>query len=753
MKFFGRLSALIPIIIINYWLIYHTSHEDGLPAFLVSFLLGIITTVIAWILGGQYDKAKFYQQELLQNKKNLEKQKEDYQQLFDTVDATIWSNDIAHQKVYVSKGIEQLSGYSVEKFYNDYDFWFSIFHPEDLQKAHKFYELALKGIPNDFEARFIHANGDAFWVYMSGTPILNKDTNQVIKINGVVLDINERKKAEEMVRESESRYRNVVELSPSLILIYQQERIVFANPATYRMLGVINESDLIGKSIHEFIHPSFKELAVFRSNEIPANKREPDYKEYEIVKLNGESVYLQISGVEITYNGQSAIMAVGNDVTLRKKSEEKIRYLAYHDALTGLPNRYMFNEVLEEAMERCKRHRQEMAVIIMDIDRFKFINDTMGHDAGDELLLQVSKRLLSSVRKGDLVSRQGGDEFAIILEDANQICATDVAERMLAVFSEPFLLKDKKFHVSPSIGISLFPIDGEQKEMIISRADKAMYMAKKGGSNKYLLFHEHGEELVKRLEIEQDLGKAIESNEFYLEYQPCLELSTGKMYSVEALIRWNHKKFGKIPPNEFIPIVEESGWIIPLGKWILNEACKQNKQWLTSGINIKTAVNVSSLQFEDRNFVKMVKEVLHNNQLPPENLELEITESVMQNIEISLEMIHELKLLGVKISIDDFGTGYSSLSVLSSLPIDHVKIDKSFIKEVNTKPIIGALVQTMIEMGEHLNFDLIAEGIEEKEQAEFLIEKGCRFGQGFYYCKPIPPNELEPLLIHNQNTI
>lgn len=750
MKFLGRLSSLIPVIIINYWLIYHTSHEDGFPAFFVSFFLGVFTTIIAWIMGGQYDKAKFYQQELLQNQRDLEKQKEEYQQLFDSVDATLWSNDIVINKIYVSKGIEQLSGYPIEKFYNNYYFWFSIFHPDDLPKAKRFNELALMGIPNNFEARFISSKGETRWVYMSGTPIFEKGTNKVIKINGVVLDISERKKAEEMVRESENRYRNVVELSPSLILIYQQERIVFANPATYRMLGVDNESDLIGKSIYEFIHPSFRDLAVYRSNEIPSNKLVPEYKEYEIVKPNGESVFLQISGVEISYMGESAIMAVGNDVTARKEYEEKIRFMAYHDALTGLPNRYMYNEVLEETMERCKKNHLPMAVIIMDMDRFKFINDTMGHDAGDELLKQVSNRLVSSVRKGDLVSRQGGDEFSIILEDANQSCATNVAERILEAFSEPFLLKEKKFQISPSIGISLFPLDGEQKEMITSKADKAMYLAKKSGQRKYQFFHEHGEELVKRLQIEQDLGNAIESGEFFLEYQPCLEFKTGKIYCVEALIRWNHPRFGRISPVEFIPIVEESGWIVPLGKWILNEACRQNKQWLAKGIIVKTAVNVSSLQFEDRNFVKVVKEVLHNNQLPAENLELEITESVMQNIDTTSDIIHGLKHLGVKISIDDFGTGYSSLSVLSRLPIDHVKIDKSFIKEIKSNQNIKALVRTMIEMGEHLNFDLIAEGIEDKEQEEILIRKGCHYGQGFYYSKPSSPEELEPILIHNQ---
>lgn len=750
MKFIGRLSAVVPIITINYWLMNHIFHEDGLPAFIVSFLLSLLTTVIAWVMGGQYDKAKFYQEELLLNKQVLERQKEDYKQIFDSVDATIWSNDLESKKIYVSKGVEKMTGYTVGNFFDNYQLWLSIIHPDDFPKATHFLNLVLKGIPSNLETRYINASGETLWVYISGTPIFRKGTKEVIKINGVVLDISKMKIAEEMMRESENRYRNVVELSPNLILIYQKDKIIYANPATYKMLGMQYESELIGKSVYDFIHPSFKDLALYRSNEVSANKKDPEYKEYVIVKPNGESIYLEIAGVEISYNGKPAIFVVGNDVTARKESEEKIKFMAYHDALTGLPNRHMYNEVLEETLIRCKNFQKQMAVMVMDIDRFKFINDTMGHNTGDELLVQITKRLVSTVREGDLISRQGGDEFSVILEDAEQSVASRIAERILAVFSKPFILKDKSFEITASIGISLFPIDGDEKELLTSKADKAMYFAKKNGKNNYQFFYEHGKELVRSLEIEQDLGKAIETNEFYLNYQPCVELATGKIYCVEALVRWKHKTLGVLSPCEFIPIAEESGWIVQLGKWILNEACRQNKEWLDRGIKIKTAVNVSALQFVDRNFVQVVKEILQHHQLPQENLEIEITESVMQNFDISIETIHDLKQIGVRISIDDFGTGYSSLSVLSSLPIDHLKIDKSFVKEINSNPITSELVKQMIELGALFNFDLIAEGIEEKEQAEFLMEKGCRYGQGFYYSKPISPKELEPILMRNQ---
>lgn len=360
-------------------------------------------------------------------------------------------------------------------------------------------------------------------------------------------------------------------------------------------------------------------------------------------------------------------------------------------------------------------------ILIHQHEKIVYANPTtvrfsMGHEAGDELLKQVAARLLGCVREGDLVSRQGGDEFAILMENSNEEMVREVSDRMIEAFSPPFMIKNKQFFTTPSIGISIFPLDGHDRETLFSKADTAMYLAKKRGKNNYQFFHhEQGNMMERKIFIEQELRKAIETGQFYLEYQPKLDIQTERIYGVEALARWKHPELDSISPTEFILIAEESGLIISLGKWILNEACKQNKLWQELGINIKMAVNVSPLQFEDSNFIETVKQIIKKHQLPAQYLGFEVTESVMKDFQKSSLIIQELKHLGVKISIDDFGTGYSSLSVLSSLPIDLVKIDKSFINDIITNASTASLVKTMIEMGRNLKFELIAEGIEEKQ--------------------------------------
>ncbi|MFS0864658.1 EAL domain-containing protein [Fredinandcohnia sp. 179-A 10B2 NHS] len=746
MKFIRRISVTLPLFIICMWLIIHIYSEGRNLYFLVSLVIGILSIILSWFLAGQFQKSRFYYNELKASKKELEVQKENLQEIFDSVDATIWSNDIVNQRIFVSKGIEKLIGYTTVEFYENYSFWISIIHPDDRQKSLEFYEDALSGKPYNTEIRFVSKYGKIVWVYFSGTPVSNAK-NEVVKINGVVVDITERKKAESMLEESENRYRNVVELSPNLILIHQHEKIVYANPATIKALGLVNPDELVGQSIYNFVHPSSKEKVVVRSNEIYKNKTVDNYTEYKIVRTDGKIIHLEIAGNEIMYNGEPAIMVVANDISAKKEYEKSIKFMAYHDALTSLPNRHMFNEYLEKAIARSSRDKQELAIMYIDLDRFKFINDSMGHEAGDQLLKQVSGRLSGSVRKGDLVSRQGGDEFAILLENVDETIIREISERILESFSHPFSIQNQQQYTTPSIGISIFPMDGNDKETLLSKADTAMYLAKKRGKNNYQFFlHEQGDILNRKIKLEQDLRNALDNREFYLEYQPKVILETSVIYEVEALVRWKHPELGMVSPAEFIPIVEECGLIITLGEWILNEACIQNRIWLEAGIQIKVAVNVSPIQFEDRHFVDLVEHTLNKHCLPAEYLGLEITESVMQNRIKSAMTIKQLKDLGVTISIDDFGTGYSSLSLLSNLPIDFVKIDRYFISDLFINANTTSLVKSMIEIGENLNVELVAEGIENKHQIEFLADNGCKFGQGFYYSPPLSAVEIEKLL-------
>jgi diguanylate cyclase (GGDEF)-like protein len=425
----------------------------------------------------------------------------------------------------------------------------------------------------------------------------------------------------------------------------------------------------------------------------------------------------------------------------------KLEQAANRDDLTGLSNRRMLNDYLKNSLARCERNNRELAILFLDLDRFKFINDTLGHDEGDHLLKQVTERLVKSVRKGDIVARQGGDEFIILLEEIDRNQVKEVAERIIESFKSPFLLHNEEYYLTTSIGISLYPQDEGDSQTLIKNADSAMYLAKRCGKNNYQFFINEPQAILERkMKLEQAIRKALDKNEFILHYQPKVNLETGEIYGVEALLRWKHPELGMIYPLEFIPIAEDTGMIIPIGTWVLNEACRQSKRWLNKGIRIKMAVNVSAIQFQENIFIKKVEDALNENNLLPEYLGLEITESVMQNINQSSAIIHELKRIGVKVAIDDFGTGYSSLSVLSQLPIDLIKIDKSFVNDILTNSNAASLIKIIVDLSRNLNFGLVAEGIENEQQAEFLMQNGCSYGQGYLYSPPLSEAELESLL-------
>ncbi|TVP82257.1 MAG: EAL domain-containing protein [Alkalicoccus sp.] len=475
----------------------------------------------------------------------------------------------------------------------------------------------------------------------------------------------------------------------------------------------------------------------------------PSKCEWRFFRKDGEIRWLEVFGNPIFDDSGHVIKlnGVAYDVTERKQMEEKLESFAYYDSLTGLPNRRYFKQAAGKAIERCHESPEKLAVMFIDLDRFKFINDTMGHDVGDELLKKVSHRISQSVREVDVVARHGGDEFIILFEEIEESEARDIATRILDQFSSPFLLEGAKFFTTPSIGISVYPKDGKDIEMLIKHADNAMYLAKERGKNNFQFYiYEDKDVIDRKVKIERGLNDALTNDELELHYQPKIHLPSGKAYGVEALIRWRHPELGMIPPIEFISIAEKTGFIKKIGDWVIQEACTRAKLWQSDGLSVKMAVNVSSVQFEDDFFVDKIRQVLKESELSPEYLGLEITESVMHNLERTTVTLQELKKLGVKVSVDDFGTGYSSLNVLSRLPIDLVKIDQSFIRDVLTDPNKASLVKTMIAMAEDLEFDLIAEGIENELQVNFLMEHGCHLGQGYLYSPPLPAVEIEKIL-------
>jgi len=438
------------------------------------------------------------------------------------------------------------------------------------------------------------------------------------------------------------------------------------------------------------------------------------------------------------------------DITERKKSEERIRDLAYHDALTGLPNRRLFGDRVSLAVAQARRQEQRLAVLFLDIDRFKVINDSLGHSVGDRLIRAVAHRLRQCLREGDTVARLGGDEFTLLLPGvAEVIDAAKVAEKVLETLRTPFELDGRELFVSVSIGISLFPEDGEEAETLVKNADIAMYRAKDRGRDRYELYAPAMTvTALERLAVESNLRRALTQGELLLHYQPILDLATGCVHGVEALLRWRHPKLGLVSPSEFVPLAEASGLILQLGPWVMRTACAQMQAWHLAGhTSLKVAVNLSPRQFQQADLALQVTRALAETQLDPHFLEIEITESgAMESAEATILSLRELKALGVHLSIDDFGTGYSSLSYLRRFPIDTLKIDRSFVRDVSTDLDDAAIVATVIAMAHALKLKVVAEGVETPEQLDFLATRGCDRIQGYFASRPVAPEDIPAVL-------
>ena len=432
----------------------------------------------------------------------------------------------------------------------------------------------------------------------------------------------------------------------------------------------------------------------------------------------------------------------------KKAAERQLAYVATHDSLTKLANRTWLIEYLQISLTQAKRHSRQLAILFLDLDHFKYVNDSLGHSEGDELLKQVAKRLTDCVFAGDLVARLGGDEFVILLTDINLAGVSKVADKVINLFSQPFYIAGQQQNITTSMGICLFPEDGEDTQTLLRKADTAMYHAKSMGKNSYQFFTEAiNQRLIWRVDMENDLRHALETKQFHLVYQPQMCSSKAKVIGVEALIRWNHPTKGFIPPSEFIPIAEETGLILQLGEWILQTACLQTKQWLELGFDLTVSVNLSARQLNQKNLLAVIAETLRYTQLPAQNLILELTESMMMsNVEAHIVELQTFKALGVHISIDDFGTGYSSLSYLKRLPIDELKIDKSFIDDIDCNENDRDIVRSIITLGHNLHLKVVAEGVEKQTQLDFLKDNGCDIIQGYFYSKPLTVTALVEFL-------
>ena len=456
------------------------------------------------------------------------------------------------------------------------------------------------------------------------------------------------------------------------------------------------------------------------------------------------------------------------DITEHKNAEEKIRFLAYYDVLTGLPNRRLFKEYSIQAIRMAQRNGTRVAIIFLDLDHFKRINDTLGHNAGDKLLQKVSENMMVVIRASDIVTRTdsesqpgetsiarlGGDEFTILLSGLTEMKhAATVAKRIIKCLDLPVKVAGQELSITGSIGIAVYPDDGEDINTLLKNADTAMYHAKNAGRNNFQFYAKYmNERTLSRLNMEAKLKKALEKNEFILHYQPQVKAATSTIVGVEALIRWEHPELGLVSPNEFIPIAEETGLIIPIGEWVLRTACAQMAAWHKAGFNeLCVGVNLSSLQFRQGDIAKTIKNVLATTGLDPQYLEIEITESIIiQNVEETIDTLWKLKEMGLKLSIDDFGTGYSSMNYLKRFPLDTLKIDRSFIKDIMTEPNDAAITKATIGLAKGLNLTTIAEGIETEEQLIFLHKQGCDQIQGHFVSQPVPAETVEQLFTSKQ---
>ena len=465
------------------------------------------------------------------------------------------------------------------------------------------------------------------------------------------------------------------------------------------------------------------------------------------------SIFPEWLNITAIHDGQGHLkqyVGLFTDITEHKQAEEKLRYQAYHDPLTDLPNRLMYTEHLDMALPQAQRREQLCGVMMLDLDHFKNINDTFGHDFGDKLLINVAQRLRECIRKEDTLARMGGDEFTFLLslvDDVKDIAR--VAEKILASFAQPTTIDGKDLFVTPSIGISLFPNDGKDAETLLKNADAAMYRAKEGGRNAYQFYTaDMNAQAQERMSLENDLRRALENGELEMYYQPKVSAKDGRIVAAESLIRWHHPTRGFVSPAEFIPLAEENGLILPIGEWLLNEVCRQIRRWRDAGLTVPCiAVNLSGRQFQRQNLPDMLAQAIADAGIEAEDLELELTEgTIMSNAETNIEMLVLLKRMGMSLAIDDFGTGYSSLSYLKRFPVDVLKIDYSFVRDIVTDNNSAELVRGVIGMAHGLKLEVVAEGVETSEQLAFLRLHQCDLIQGFLFSKAVPADDFAALV-------
>jgi diguanylate cyclase (GGDEF)-like protein/PAS domain S-box-containing protein len=652
---------------------------------------------------------------------------------------------------YVSPAVLSLTGYTPEEFYADPDIGRRLVHPDDQPVVEELLRDPAR-FADPLVLRWVRKDGRVLWVEQR-IRVMTDDAGALTAIEGIARDVNRRVEAEEALRRSEERFRSLLQNASDIVAIIDAEhRIRYISPTVERVLGY-RPDDVLGVNALAAVHPDDQaRVAALLDEELERPDNHP-VVELRMRHHEGSWRYLEVIATNLIDDPSIGGVVVNvRDITERKHFEQELAYQAFYDQLTGLPNRALFVDRLRHALARAARRNDRLAVLFFDLDRFKVINDSLGHQAGDELLAAAARRLTGILRSSDTLARFGGDEFTVLVEDLTHSSgATGIADRIIETLRQPFTLAGHEVVVSASIGIVISTPAHTEPADLLREADIALYQAKGSGRARYVVFDPSRQvPAVTRLTMESDLRRAIERGELLLHYQPEVDLDSGRIVGMEALARWQHPARGLVQPSDFIPLAEETGLILPIGQWLLEQACRQVRTWQAAHRSVPPlmmSVNLSGQQFQHPDLVRMVARVLEQTGLDPAGLRLEITESVVvQDAESTVLTLLALKNLGVRLAIDDFGTGYSSLSYLTRFPVDTLKVDRSFVAGGGQDQRTLSVVRGVTALAHALGMDVTAEGIETAEQLSRVRAVRCDWGQGFYFFKPLPAADLTTIL-------
>ena len=692
-----------------------------------------------------------------------------YRGIIDRLPAVLYvdSVDSNHPMIDVSPSVVDLLGIPREEFLSRPFAWADTIHADDLEAVLAENERSARtGEPFRMEFRVVHPDGRILWV-RDDAVLIQDESGEPVHWLGLLLDVTELIEAQAELHKTRTKYGALVEQIPAIVYVDVADEdmsTTYVSPQIEAILGYTTQEYTDDPQLWErMLHPDDLENAkttYLRGRE----SGDPFVFEYRLLARDGRTVWFRDSAIVLTdaHGRPEHIQGVMLDITERKHAEERIAFLAYHDKLTGLPNRTMFDELLGLALARAKRHGLGVVVVTVDLDDFKLVNDSLGHQAGDAILVQFAQRLSDATRETDLVARPSGDEFLLLLADLDPTPATHGAQESVSVAAEsvalriqealrtPFTVGDTELYVTASLGISAFPEDAVDAGTLLKKAETAMFRSKRSGPGGYVLHAKDDADSIVRLSMSTRLRRAVEQEQWMLHYQPLIDLHTAEMTGVEALIRWPEPNGGLVPPGEFIPLAEEMGLIEAIGEWVIDEVCRQGRAWREAGLDLDMSFNLSPRQLYQDDIVDRIVDPILASGMDPSRVTVEITESTaMTNPDRTLGILHELHSRGLRLAIDDFGTGYSSLARLRYMPVHVLKIDRSFVRELDRDEQNASMVSAMVALASNLGMIPLAEGIETRAEWLALVTRGCVRGQGFFFSRPVPADEI--LAIHRRS--